>query len=1018
MSTRVEIITGSLKGSIIENAASEATLQELLDVLKRMSSMPGGGTTGGGSSGSNNNNGGNKQQDNPPQPSAFSKMFDAFGRALSNTSSILQSGNSNLSAYARGLGNAAALLPGHAKALSNLIDVFATAIEIAERWNATLKELSNVGASFNNSIFDMRIAAAGTLMPLEQFAELVKTNSDAFAALGGTVTKGAQAFSRLSSQMFQPGGIGQNLLNMGMTVDQVNSGLAKYLGTTMRGVKAEDMNVQRMTALYSNYAETIDRIAKLQGAEKEELEKKVQAIQNEAAWQLKLQGADEETRAKMTAALTQAAEIYGPKGAEALKEYMLTGGTLITKESQHMASLFPEMTKGFGMSMNAANDKRVRNEVEMAAMLKQRREVEIVEGDKALKNASGAIMAGGAGMGGTVKILADVAGHMAKNVSSYGAKSGELTAMQIREREAAAKAEQNKNETITTVLNNFSLGVKTVYNRFVTGFVDMADRFIRSLNINGEKITEFFTSIIDNIDPIMDMLEDALYGLSDFIVDYVMPPLRGLGSIIELAVDGWKMINDVLSDSTDGMSFFGDIIRKTVDVVKMVLDVFSILTRDTDSIRTVFKVFSLDMQSLYSSMKIFVYKLLDLIPGTNYSKEIKAAEEEKLNIDREAAEKRAKFQENLMALERERESRKAERDKRDETTAKERNDRANKRAKDREESERTQKERKKNKEEREALEKKQEVPATVVTPAMQGLGKVAAHFESGGKAGTVSTGHGDFGGKSYGAFQLSSKTGDVDKFLKSSGYSDQFKGMQVGSAEFDKKWKELGATKEFAEAQRQHAIKQHYNPQMERLQKQGIDLSGKGAGVQEAVMSTANQYGANTDMIVKSLKGKDVSKMSDKDIINAIQDYKADTIQSRFKSSSEAVRAGVAKRVEQERSMLLSQDGKPIDAQTTRASSTAALPTGKDLRNRMAEEREQNAAQQRDQKEATQQKKKKAESVEPAEQSKSETSLSEVVQQLIQLNIKVAELTNQQRDLINDQIKAVRSNSNNIYARQ
>ena len=202
---------------------------------------------------------------------------------------------------------------------------------------------------------------------------------------------------------------------------------------------------------------------------------------------------------------------------------------------------------------------------------------------------------------------------------------------------------------------------------------------------------------------------------------------------------------------------------------------------------------------------------------------------------------------------------------------------------------------------------------------IEGLGKIAAQFESGGKAGTVSTGHGDFGGKSYGAFQLAGRGGkagnEVDEFLKSSGYADKFKGLKVGSADFDKKWKEMGEDKDFAKAQQQHAVKTHYDPQMEKLKKSGIDLSGKGAGVQEAVMSTANQYGANTETIIKALKGKDTAKMDDKEIINAIQNYKAENVKTNFKSSSSAVQAGVAKRIEQERAALLGVQGPTAQGQ-------------------------------------------------------------------------------------------------------
>jgi hypothetical protein len=202
---------------------------------------------------------------------------------------------------------------------------------------------------------------------------------------------------------------------------------------------------------------------------------------------------------------------------------------------------------------------------------------------------------------------------------------------------------------------------------------------------------------------------------------------------------------------------------------------------------------------------------------------------------------------------------------------------------------------------------------------IEGLGKIAAHFESGGKAGTVSSGHGDFGGKSYGAFQLAGRGGaagnEVDQFLKSSGYADKFKGMKVGSADFDAKWKEMGNDKDFAKAQQEHAKKTHYDPQMEKLKKSGVDLSGKGAGVQEAVMSTANQYGANTETIIKALKGKDTAKMDDKEIINAIQNYKAENVKTNFRSSSSAVQAGVAKRIEQERAALLGVQGPTAQGQ-------------------------------------------------------------------------------------------------------
>lgn len=176
-------------------------------------------------------------------------------------------------------------------------------------------------------------------------------------------------------------------------------------------------------------------------------------------------------------------------------------------------------------------------------------------------------------------------------------------------------------------------------------------------------------------------------------------------------------------------------------------------------------------------------------------------------------------------------------------------------------------------------------------------------------AATISSGVGDPGGKSYGTYQLASKRGEVDKFLKHSGYAAQFEGLTVGATGFDEKWKQIAAIDpKFAEAQKIYAMETKYAPQMRKLADAGIDLSGKGKAVQDMVLSTANQYGADTNVISKALKGKNVSKMTGAEIVSAVQDYKGDTVPDYFKSSSPEVQASIARRVRKEKAFLLTKD--------------------------------------------------------------------------------------------------------------
>lgn len=187
------------------------------------------------------------------------------------------------------------------------------------------------------------------------------------------------------------------------------------------------------------------------------------------------------------------------------------------------------------------------------------------------------------------------------------------------------------------------------------------------------------------------------------------------------------------------------------------------------------------------------------------------------------------------------------------------------------------------------------------------LGKSVQHFESGkAGAGAVSTGRGDAGGASYGTYQLSSTRGTLQRFLNSSGYGEQFAGLRPGTAEFNAKWKEIAARDtNFGKAQRSFIKQTHYDPQMRALQRAGIDLSKRGAAVQDSIWSTSVQFGGSTSLVKDALRGKDVSRMSDEEIVSAIQDYKIANNDRLFKSSSAAVRAGTLRRARAEKAQLV-----------------------------------------------------------------------------------------------------------------
>jgi len=214
------------------------------------------------------------------------------------------------------------------------------------------------------------------------------------------------------------------------------------------------------------------------------------------------------------------------------------------------------------------------------------------------------------------------------------------------------------------------------------------------------------------------------------------------------------------------------------------------------------------------------------------------------------------------------------------------------------------------------------------------LGKTSERFESGGRgAGTISSGRGDYGGASYGTYQLASKTGTLQKYLKQSGYGAQFAGLRPGTAEFNAKWRELAKNDpNFGKSQHDFIKATHFDPAMAKLKEAGIDLSGRGRAVQDAIWSTSVQFGAGngktngaSGMMAKALAGKDVSKMSDADIVAALQDYKIANNDRLFRSSSAAVRAGTMNRAHQEKALLVQMAQADEKAKTAGTGAPAQL---------------------------------------------------------------------------------------------
>ena len=169
------------------------------------------------------------------------------------------------------------------------------------------------------------------------------------------------------------------------------------------------------------------------------------------------------------------------------------------------------------------------------------------------------------------------------------------------------------------------------------------------------------------------------------------------------------------------------------------------------------------------------------------------------------------------------------------------------------------------------------------------LGYLAAKYESCADPGRVSNGHGDLGGRSYGAIQFASNSGSVDAFiewLKQSAneylqaIGEELALYAINSPEFIATWERIGDYNNvlcgpFLDAQMEYGAAVYYQAAADRLRDTlGFDASQRSEALQQVIYSRSVQYSAYwiKDLFegAAQIAGKKLADMSDEELIRNI----------------------------------------------------------------------------------------------------------------------------------------------------
>jgi hypothetical protein len=201
----------------------------------------------------------------------------------------------------------------------------------------------------------------------------------------------------------------------------------------------------------------------------------------------------------------------------------------------------------------------------------------------------------------------------------------------------------------------------------------------------------------------------------------------------------------------------------------------------------------------------------------------------------------------------------------------------------------------------------------------QQLGFMAKQYES-GKMGTSAIGFDRTGGSSYGAYQIATKTGTMDRFMNylKENNPEAYERLSragdpnvPGGGNFGKEWKKLAEEGKLQESEKDFIKKTHYDVGIGKLKDEGLQkMLGESKALQEVMWSTSVQHGGGGASQIFNKVYK--PGMSQEDLIKGIYAERG----TKFGSSTPEVQQSVLNRFQKEQQQALNLINQPQQTST------------------------------------------------------------------------------------------------------
>ena len=195
----------------------------------------------------------------------------------------IKSGADNLSTWLSSKGPVGAAIGTVVKATAVYVGAVNKQADALYKSYQDISRTGTIGHGGMRQVYtDMQKLGYG-IKELDKFGSLISENSQTLAQFGGNATDGARAFANVGTEL-QHSDLTEKLLNMGVSVDEINQGAAGFIKQQV-GLGLNQKNIgDQLADQTAKYIDELDTISRLTGQTRQQQEQKIADAQAEQAF--------------------------------------------------------------------------------------------------------------------------------------------------------------------------------------------------------------------------------------------------------------------------------------------------------------------------------------------------------------------------------------------------------------------------------------------------------------------------------------------------------------------------------------------------------------------------------------------------------------------------------------------------------------------------------------------------------------------------------------------------------------